>query len=187
MKRALFFVMLLSMAFVTVAEAGQFRIAPPSNMRKRQPPRNYRPSRLEIVNRDDRGYAIDVDYRRNRLELVHRSRGDVYVPANSSITLVFDDDDNWLIVGDHESLEIEIRSGRTSTLRLETKMDRRRVGLFGTVESGGKRYSKQLFRYAERPVMSPGGNTRPSPVPPPPPPPLTRPPAGPSGGGQYRR
>lgn len=165
------FVLLMCIAAAGVAEAGQFRIAPPSNMRKRQPPRNYRESYLEIVNDDDRGYAIDVDYRRNRLTLAYRDRGDIYVPGRSRITLVFDDDDNWRIDGDYQSLEIEIRSGRTSRLRLETRADRNRIGLFATVE-GGRRQSVQLFHYADRPGHSnrPGGNR------PPPPAPIARPP-----------
>lgn len=120
----------------SLAFAGQYRIAPPNNMRKRPPPHGYRESRLEIVNNDDRGYAIGVDYRRNQLTLEQRDRGDMYVPGRSSATLVFDDDDNWRIYGDNDSLEIEIRSGRTTTLRLETRANRNRVGLFGTVTSG---------------------------------------------------
>lgn len=134
----------------SMALAGQYRITPPKNMRKRPPPSGYRESRLEIVNRDDRGYAISVDYRRNLLTLERRDRGDMYVPGNSSVTLLFDDDDNWRIYGDNESLEIEIRSGRTTTLRLETRANRNQVGLFGTVSSGRNQYSKQLFRYADR-------------------------------------
>lgn len=191
MKRVLFTVLLACMAVGVVAEAGQYRIAPPRDQRRRQPPANYRESRLEIVNDDDRGYAIDVDYRRNRLELVHRARGDIYVPARSRITLTFDDDDNWHILGDYEVLDIEIRAGRTTTLRLDTKMNRRQYGLVGTVEDGPRRYSKQLFRYADRagPVAHqpsrPGQHqpSRPSQPPPPPapitPPPLSRHPSAP--------
>ncbi|MCC8180294.1 MAG: hypothetical protein LIP23_05210, partial [Planctomycetes bacterium] len=164
MRKCLSFVLLFCIAGAGLAEAGQFRIAPPSNMRKRQPPRGYRESRLEIVNEDDRGYAIDVDYRRNRLELQPRDRGDRYIPARSSVTLVFDDDDNWRIVGDHQALEIEIRSGRTTTLRLETRMNGRQFGLFGTVQNGRRHQAVQLFRYSDRPGR-PGGNHRPPPAP----------------------
>lgn len=170
MRKHLFLTLLFCIFATGVAHAGQFRIAPPQNQRKRQPPRDYRESRLEIVNNDDRGYAIDVDYRRNRLEFAHRAKGDIFVPANSRITLTFDDDDDWRILGDHESMKIEIRSGRTTTLRLETKMNRRQVGLFGTVENGGRRQTKQLFKYAERPgrpqMNRPGSKPTPAVKPP---------------------
>lgn len=168
MRKHFFLTLLFCVFSAGVAPAGQFRIAPPQDQRKRQPPRNYRESRLEIVNNDDRGYAIDVDYRRNRLEFVHRAKGDIFIPANSRITLTFDDDDDWRILGDHESLNIEIRSGRTTTLRLETRMNKRQVGLFGTVENGGRKQTKQLFKYVERPgrpqVHSPGPGSRPGQV-----------------------
>lgn len=169
-KGFIFVLLLLCMTAVTVAEAGQYRVSPPRDARKRPPPPGYRSSYLEIVNDDDRGYALELDYRRNRIQLVHRTRGDVYVPANSRITLVFDDDDNWYVLGDNDSLEVEIRQGRTTTLRLETRANRRQIGLFGTVENGPRRYSKQLFKYAERPSR-PGPGYRPAP-----PPPITRPP-----------
>lgn len=163
MKRLLLCLMLLAVGMgvgAGFAEAGQYRLAPPKNLRKRQPPRDYRDSRLEIVNDDDRGYAIDVDYRRNRLELQPRERGDIFVPARSSVTLVFDDDDDWRIYGDNKSLAIEIRSGRTTTLRLETRVERDQIGLFGIVESGNRRRSAQLFKYAVRP-RRPGANRPP--------------------------
>lgn len=164
MGKSVFLAVLLCVAAAGFADAGQFRIAPPANMRKRQPPANYRESRLEIVNRDNRGYAIDIDYRANRLSLAARNSGDIYLPANSSIILTFDDDDDWRIEGDYESLAIEIRSGRTTTLRLETKTNRNQIGLVGTVDDGRRQYSKQLFRYADRP----GVNHRSSPQPQPP-------------------
>lgn len=164
MKKSLCLVLLLAFAAAGIAEAGQFRIAPPRDQRKRQPPPHYRESRLTIVNEDDRGYAIDVDYRRNRLELDPRSRGDIYVPANSRITLTFDDDDNWRIIGDNDSLEIEIRSGGVTTLRLETRMNRHQIGLFGTVNDGRRTRSVQLFRYADRPGRGrPNDNRHPAP------------------------
>lgn len=174
MRKFLCVVVLLCIAAAGFAEAGQYRVAPPSNMRKRPPPPGRRESRLEIVNRDDRGYAIDVDYRRNRLELQHRASGNMYVPANSSVVLTFDDDDDWHILGDYESLDIEIRAGRTTTLRLETKMNRNQVGLFATVNDGRRQYSKQLFKYADRPGRPgrPGMGHKP----PPPPKPISRPP-----------
>lgn len=157
MKKSVLLLLLLCLPAalaIETAEAGQYRIAPPAGMRKRQPPRDYRESRLEIINDDNRGYAIDVDYRRNSLTFVHRSRGDIFVPGNSSVTLIFDDDDNWRFYGDYEVLDIEIRSGRTSRLRLETRANRNQIALFGTVEIGGRRYSKQLFHYADRPGPS---------------------------------
>lgn len=143
---------LFAAGFSGVAEAGQqYRIGAPNHMRKRQPKRGYKPSYLEIRNDDDRGYAIDTDYRRNYLTFVHRSSGDIYLPANSSITLVFDDDDNWFLFGDQDTLEIEIRSGRTTRLRLETRRSgRNQVGLFATVDNGRQKYSKQLFKYRDR-------------------------------------
>lgn len=154
MKRSLILVMLLAFAAIGMVEAGQYRIAPPSHQRKRQPPRNYRESRLDIVNDDDRGYAVDVDYRRNRLELQPRASGDVFIPGNSRVSLLFDDDDNWRIDGDEGSLDIEIRAGGVTTLRLETRANRHQIGLFGTVDDGRRVRSKQLFKYAERPGRS---------------------------------
>lgn len=187
MKRgfSLFLLFCLLAAGVTgMAEAGQYRVSPPSNMRKRQPPRNYRPSYLEIRNDDDRGYAIDTDYRRNRLTFVHRSSGDIYLPANSSITLVFDDDDNWYLYGDQDTLEIEIRSGRTTRMRLETRRSgRNQVGLFATVESGRTTYTKQLFRYVDRPSYNqrpPVVVVQPTPAPRPPRPVHSTPPPPPA-------
>lgn len=175
MRKTMFWALLFCVATAGLAEAGQFRIAPPQNLRKRPPPRGYRESRLEIVNRDDQGYAIDVDYRRNRLQFEHRLRGDIYVPANSSIVLTFDDDDDWRIIGDQDSLDIQIRAGRTTTLRLETRANRNQVGLFATVDDGRRRTTAQLFKYTER--------RRPTPPPPPPPPQLPwREPAPPSRG-----
>ena len=157
MGKKLFLALLFCMAVAGIADAGQFRISPPGNLRKRQPPPNYRASRLEIVNNDDRGYAIDVDYKRNRLEFEHRAKGDVYIPANSKITLVFDDDDDWRIYGDKGFLNIQIRAGRTTTLKLETKKSKHQVGLFGTVEEGKRQRTAQLFKYADRKKELPGG------------------------------
>lgn len=155
MRKGFLLGLLLCMAVGGIAEAGQFRITMPKELRKRQPPPGRRESRLDIINDDDWGYAIDVDYRRNRLEFQHRSSGDVYVPGNSRISLVFDDDDDWRIYGDNDWLNIEIRAGRTTTLRLETKRNRNQVGLFGTVNDGRQHYSKQLFRYSDRPGRNP--------------------------------
>ena len=150
MKRFLCCVCLLGIALAGVAEAGQYKIGAPPNMRKHQPPRGYRESRLEITNTDDRGYALDVDYRRNRIQLEQRGSGDIFIPANSSIILTFDDDDDWRIVGDNESLNIEIRSGRTSSLRLETRVNRGQIGLFATVGGGHRGQTVQLFKYHMR-------------------------------------
>ncbi|MDR0361640.1 MAG: hypothetical protein LBJ46_02990 [Planctomycetota bacterium] len=176
MKKCICLALLFCAAAAGVAAAGQFRINRPPDQRRRPHRPGRRESRLEIVNRDDRGYAIDVDHRRNRLELQHRSRGDIFVPGNSGITLVFDDDDDWRIHGDGGSLEINIREGRTTTLQLETRKNRNQVGLFGTVDNGGRRNTAQLFGYAVRPGHNPPPPPPhrpppPRPVPPPPPPP----------------
>lgn len=166
MRKCIFFALLLCVVAAGVAEAGQFRIGAHDMQRKGSRPHGWRESRLEIINHDDRGYAIDVDYRRNRLTFEHRSHGDIYIPGNSSITLVFDDDDNWQIFGDDESLEIEMRDGRTTTLRLETRFSRNQVGLFGSIDYGRYRSTKQLFRYADRSIRP--GPTRSRAAPPPP-------------------
>ncbi len=178
MRKRCSFILLLCILAAGFASAGQYRIAPPRDLRKRQPPPNYRESRLVIINDDARGYGIDVDYRRNRLELRQRATGEIYIPAYSRITLVFDDDDNWRIAGDNETLTIEIRAGQTATLRLEPKWNKRQIGLFGTVESNRKKSSRQLFKYAVRPGQ-PNDNRPPPPVQRPNPPPPSRPTAPP--------
>ncbi|MDR1613700.1 MAG: hypothetical protein LBT97_13095 [Planctomycetota bacterium] len=177
MKKTLCFALLAVMAAAAFADAGQFRISRPHGPGRRRPPPGRRDSVLEITNNDDRGYAIDVDYRRNRLTFAHRSGGDIYLPGDSSrISLAFDDDDDWRIEGDHETLEIKMRDGRTTRLTLETRTSRNRIGLFGTVDDGRQRTTAQLFRYADRPGRPNGHRPPPRPTPPPPPPSRPAPP-----------
>ncbi|MCL2000988.1 MAG: hypothetical protein FWG74_06100 [Planctomycetes bacterium] len=154
MKKFLCFSLLLFLAAHSFAEAGQFRIVHPGGPGGRPSSSKHRDSFLEITNEDDRGYAIDTDYRRNRLTFEHRARGDIYIPANSRITIAFGDDADWIIIGDNESLQINMRDGRTTKLRLETRANRHQVGLFATVDDGRRRVTKQLFRYADRPHRS---------------------------------